>query len=252
MKFLECSDLLELTSELTDLDLGDRTVSASVEAYSCKSTHPEKKLTKEIESKLDQNTSPNDSASTSAFSTLGPLSRASTRKLLVNLISTLNSSFPDYDFSNLSPDQFEQEQSHYTVINIINNQLLDTVEATNSGFKQKFWQTIDSLIHLDQCEIYCFVPEADSELFSVGKLWSLNYFFFNKNLKKIVFFTCSATSKLRNFESSQDAAQGQGWTRNDLTMVDELDAETAWFASNNSPLVAASPPPLALDNLSDI
>lgn len=38
------------------------------------------------------------SASASSTSPLGPISQASTRKLLVNLIITMNQSFQDYDF----------------------------------------------------------------------------------------------------------------------------------------------------------
>ena len=35
----------------------------------------------------------------------------STRRLLIDLISTMNASFPDHDFSGLRPEQFTREPS---------------------------------------------------------------------------------------------------------------------------------------------
>lgn len=38
---------------------------------------------------------------------------------------------------------------------------------------------------------YSYNPDLDSDPFGEdGSLWSFNYFFYNKRLKRIVFFTC--------------------------------------------------------------
>lgn len=60
-----------------------------------KKTHLDKKASKELEHKIVEEV--NHSPSLTA-SPLGPLSRSSTRKLLIDLITTMNASFPDYDF----------------------------------------------------------------------------------------------------------------------------------------------------------
>jgi hypothetical protein len=49
-------------------------------------------------------------------SPLGPLADSSTRRLLIDLIATMNASFPDHDFSALRPDQFVREPSAALVI----------------------------------------------------------------------------------------------------------------------------------------
>jgi hypothetical protein len=35
----------------------------------------------------------------------------------------------------------------------------------------------------------------EDDPFSQGNLWSFNYFFFNRQLKRIIYFTCIAKSK---------------------------------------------------------
>ena len=41
--------------------------------------------------------------------------------------------------------------------------------------------------------IYSYNPDLDSDPYGEeGTLWSFNYFFYNKKLKRILFFTCRA------------------------------------------------------------
>jgi len=56
----------------------------------------DKKLSKKLEQKIVNELSSSPEGGTSP---LGPLSDASVRALLIDLIITLNASFPDYDFS---------------------------------------------------------------------------------------------------------------------------------------------------------
>jgi len=52
-------------------------------------------------------------------SDLGPLSSPASRKLFINLISTLNAAFPDYDFADLKPNVFRRETAHVeAVVNV--------------------------------------------------------------------------------------------------------------------------------------
>lgn len=46
-----------------------------------------------------------------------------------------------------------------------------------------------------ECDIYSYNPDLDSDPFGEdGSLWSFNYFFYNKRLKRIVFFSCRSIS----------------------------------------------------------
>jgi hypothetical protein len=64
------------------------------------------------------------------------------------------------------------------------------------------WTTIDDEIQLNDCDIYSYNPDLNSDPFSEpGCLWSFNYFFYNKKLKRIVFFTCRAIKYANTFNS---------------------------------------------------
>jgi len=56
---------------------------------------------------VDVNKSPNFSYS---YSALGDFQHTCTRRLMTDIILTLNISFPDYDFSNVKPSHFEKVQ----------------------------------------------------------------------------------------------------------------------------------------------
>jgi hypothetical protein len=48
-----------------------------------------------------------------------------------------------------------------------------------------------------ECEVFEFTPDEDSDPMEDinGKIWSWTYFFVNKKLKKILFFSCYSQSK---------------------------------------------------------
>ena len=53
----------------------------------------------------------NQSISPASASPLGSMNEVATRKLLINLILTLNNTFADYDFRDLKPEDFVCEPS---------------------------------------------------------------------------------------------------------------------------------------------
>lgn len=58
---------------------------------------------------------------------------------------------------------------------------------------QALWSAINDEINLPECDIYSYNPDFNSDPYGEpGCLWSFNYFFYNKKLKRIVFFTCRA------------------------------------------------------------
>eukprot|EP01107_Rhizomastix_libera_P017164 TRINITY_DN779_c0_g1_i1.p1 TRINITY_DN779_c0_g1~~TRINITY_DN779_c0_g1_i1.p1 ORF type:complete len:296 (+),score=91.31 TRINITY_DN779_c0_g1_i1:38-925(+) len=130
--------------------------------------------------------------------TVSPRKRASVaekeerevKDTIFNLTATLNASFPDYDFDSAKSDNFRQDYDTKTAQAAI-NATLTSVDPTFSDNKQKVWSMIDKEIGLENCVIYSYIPDPESDPFvEEGCLWSLNYFFYNKELKRILFFTC--------------------------------------------------------------
>ncbi|KAI9294850.1 Maf1 regulator [Neoconidiobolus thromboides FSU 785] len=222
MKFLESVDLEYLNQALT-FETSDCKVIGRIEPYSCKQTIGDKKLFKrleiqyveenskkkrnfkykfkedghelelknEIESEIEmEDNSPMNSFNGSTISPFGPINLQSSRKTFFYLISTLNETFPDYDFSRLKHDQFIKTESLQMVMNSINYTLISA--GAQSILNQiNLWDHIDFMIQLKDADIYSYVPDLDTDPFAEhGCIWSFNYFFFNKKLKRIIYFTC--------------------------------------------------------------
>nr|KAF6276916.1 MAF1-like protein, negative regulator of RNA polymerase III [Pipistrellus kuhlii] len=126
----------------------------------------------------------------------GPLSDKCSRKTLFYLIATLNESFrPDYDFSAARSHEFSREPSLSWVVNAVNCSLFSAVREDFRALKPQLWNAVDEEICLAECDIYSYNPDLDSDPFGEdGSLWSFNYFFYNKRLKRIVFFSCRSIS----------------------------------------------------------
>ncbi|NXJ04499.1 MAF1 polymerase, partial [Odontophorus gujanensis] len=81
------------------------------------------------------------------------------------------------------------------VINAVNCSLFSAVREDFKALKPHLWDAVDEEICLSECDIYSYNPDLDSDPFGEdGSLWSFNYFFYNKRLKRIVFFTCRSIS----------------------------------------------------------
>jgi len=114
------------------------------------------------------------------------------RKLFFFLIATLNSVFiREHDFSMTYPDDFERVPSMCEVMRKVKTYLTSVLQKDQS-LLLKLWREIDKTITLKNCEIYTFVPDGTDPL-SQG-LWSFNYLFFNRKLKRIACFTCISKS----------------------------------------------------------
>lgn len=110
-------------------------------------------------------------------SPLGPLSDSTTRRLLIDLISTMNASFPDHDFSGCRPEQFTRELHvnqvkrrvclpwgalgvlytvlplSFQVVSTINRHLAPLSETYNSSFLEELWLSIEEVVKLQGCEV---------------------------------------------------------------------------------------------------
>ena len=123
-------------------------------------------------------------------SSLGDFHEMGTRRLMTDLILTLNASFPDYDFGSVRPDHFVRLPGAIAAVNRVNERLSEfaaTLPANTHGygrsrmdgagfsgygygasssrddggvFLQKLWGSIDDVIVLNDCEVYSYVPPA--------------------------------------------------------------------------------------------
>ena len=73
-----------------------------------------------------------------------------------------------------------------------------------TGFRSELWSALEETIFLHECEVYKYDPGSGSDE-SVGKLWSINYFFFHRKLKKMVLLASEAVSKL-HMQNAHSAA----------------------------------------------
>mmetsp|Transcript_24167 Transcript_24167/g.35824 ORF Transcript_24167/g.35824 Transcript_24167/m.35824 type:complete len:396 (+) Transcript_24167:259-1446(+) len=170
-------------------------------------------------------------------SPLGDFHDTSTQRLMTDLILTLNASFPDYDFTSTRPSHFSHVPSSTVAMNRTNERLSELAACTPQGdtFLPQLWNAIDDVIDLNESEIYSYVPPSrdddDDPLSfladsldgtdSAMPLWTFNFFFVNKALKRIVLITCVQTMRTEVGVDNDDD--------DDDSVVKE--AETADFGS---------------------
>jgi len=215
MKLLE-STRFEAVNSALNMFTGYCNIIGRIESYSCKMAGYHKQLYKRFHS--EPGVSPHDLQVLSAPQSVlavsptgcyysssisgdeenqGPLCDTISRKTLFYLIATLNASFqPDYDFSHARSEEFSREPSIQWVMNAVDNNLSATSgDLYNSKLHTQLWAAINDEINLSECDIYSYNSDLASDPFGEdGCLWSFNYFFYNRKMKRIVFFTCRAAS----------------------------------------------------------
>eukprot|EP00227_Mantoniella_beaufortii_P012426 CAMPEP_0197606020 /NCGR_PEP_ID=MMETSP1326-20131121/44214_1 /TAXON_ID=1155430 /ORGANISM="Genus nov. species nov., Strain RCC2288" /LENGTH=243 /DNA_ID=CAMNT_0043173873 /DNA_START=84 /DNA_END=811 /DNA_ORIENTATION=- len=122
------------------------------------------------------------------FSALGDMHLQASRKLLADLISTLNSASPDLTFDGVSPADFVRAGSLMSVAQAVNERLAD---VDGSSLLTTLWSSIDRAVGLKECDIFTFVGDQPDEEEATPNLWTFNYFFVNRSRKEIVYFSCS-------------------------------------------------------------
>lgn len=78
-------------------------------------------------------------------------------------------------------------------MNSVHSNLSALAGEQYQALRQPLWSAVDDEVNLSECDIYSYNPDLSSDPFGEpGCLWSFNYFFYNKRLKRIVFFTSRA------------------------------------------------------------
>ncbi|XP_057962784.1 uncharacterized protein LOC131154196 [Malania oleifera] len=200
MKFLEYTPLDRLNDFLRHLNLGERTIKGCLEAYSCKHTGTDKKLSLSLEHEiLDCLGKSFDCESSSPVEYL---STRSSRKTLIYLILTLYHMYPDYDFSAVKAHQFFTEVDWDSFKQIFDTYMLEASKEwaeANGGctLLESLYKALDEVVKISECEIYSYNPDSDSDPFlEGGAIWSFNIFFYSRKLKRVVSFRFCCLSNL--------------------------------------------------------
>lgn len=212
MKFLDLAPLARINTFLDHVDVGDYVVYGNLEAYSCKLAGLDKKLSKSLDQEVQTGSSPLELSR----SPLGPLSESSSRKTLIYLILTLNHIYPDYDFSQLRPHHFCKEDGIARTEEAVDSHLLEVSKVWSktpglgeSPFLECLWGSIDEAIGLNDCDVYSYNSDLESDPFGeTANVWAFSYFFYNKKMKRILYLSCRAKSKA-SADDEDDTASKQ-------------------------------------------
>uniref|UniRef100_A0A3Q7GAU2 Repressor of RNA polymerase III transcription n=1 Tax=Solanum lycopersicum TaxID=4081 RepID=A0A3Q7GAU2_SOLLC len=227
MKYLEYTPLDRINDFLSHVNLGERTIKGCLEAYSCKHTGTDKKLSLSLENEIfDYLGKSSDADSSSPVEYL--MCRSRCRKTLIYLLLSLYHMYPDYDFSAVNAHQFFTEESWDSFKQIFDvymfeasKEWLDANEG--SALLETLYKALDEVryffinikrrqrgnmvkllnllavqvVKVAECELYTYNPEADADPFlEKGAIWSYHFFFYNRRLKRVVSFRFSCVSNL--------------------------------------------------------
>ncbi|VDD88112.1 unnamed protein product [Enterobius vermicularis] len=111
------------------------------------------------------------------------------KRTLFDLSCVLSASYPDYDFSDAKSDAFSLIPTD--LMSLVDGVFTPTV-INYSDLKPAMWATIDQKIQLQDCKVYSYTAGCSGPFGEDGVMWSLNYFLWNKNLKRVLYFSCRA------------------------------------------------------------
>ncbi|OAY65344.1 Repressor of RNA polymerase III transcription MAF [Ananas comosus] len=211
MKFLEYTPLDSINQFLNHLNLGECTIKGNLEAFSCKHTGTDRKLSISLEHEILDYLS--QSSDSDPPSPVDYLSSRSSRKTLIYLVLTLSHMYPDYDFSSaVRAHLFFKEEEWDSFKQIIDTYLFEAAKewdtsTVGSTLLESMTKAIDEVIKIKECEIYSYNPDFDGDPFSEkGAIWSFNFFFYNRKLKRVVSFRCCCVSNLAGDSFLSDEA----------------------------------------------
>ncbi|CAI5438344.1 unnamed protein product [Caenorhabditis angaria] len=228
MKYLENSGMEALSSSIS-IGAIDCIMDFKVETYSCKMISSDKKQWKTHDKNVPWGerqplSPPDDFASLSASpvaNTIGHAARlrhlsscsgsdndfeeinyvdSVSRKTLYDLIRVLNSSFPDYDFTDVKSESFSLV--NFDDVNDFVDAKLSSCIHNYKVRREELWSVVEEAIVPADCRIYSFKSQYNDDPFSEdGCMWSLAFIFYNKNLKRFMILTCRCLSKQTELDS---------------------------------------------------
>lgn len=203
--------LFEAYEKLTDFidnyqDGSGYHIEFRLNCHSCKETKRDRKLKKEIERNIYEINScrkyrdGSPASSVIAGSPFGNYSEEKTFKILCNLIAIMNQYFPDYEYSFLTPLDFEIVESVSVMKSIVYKET-NLIFNKDGAIFDKVWDAIDTQMDLEHCTIYSFAPEDKNVYpFKISPMKEIMYFIFNAEKKRITTFICMMHHQVCHFE----------------------------------------------------
>jgi hypothetical protein len=68
-------------------------------------------------------------------------------------------------YSTLQAEEFHKEQSYFGVVNSINTIMSSVIPDFSGILQNELWTAIDHEIRLQECSIYSYLPDPDSDPF---------------------------------------------------------------------------------------
>ncbi|KAL8143482.1 hypothetical protein V2J09_016514 [Rumex salicifolius] len=96
--------------------------------------------------------------------------------------------------SAVNAHQFFTEESWASFEQIFDTYMFEAskvwIEAKGgNSLLDDLYRALDEVIDLPECEMYSYNPDCDADPFlEKGAIWSFNFFFYNRKLKRIVSF----------------------------------------------------------------
>jgi hypothetical protein len=161
MRFVESPELNEICVSLSERELGNTIINGKIEAYQFEDNFGKQFKKEDGVSEIETSprliaaapvevTSRSRSYSSGQLkflptksrkqrsSSLGDLDEGSSKQLLLDLISTMNESFPDYDFETTKIDQFVDTDVQSSMRTV--NSFLAELTTTDARFLERLWR----------------------------------------------------------------------------------------------------------------
>ncbi|KAJ6982056.1 hypothetical protein NC653_025228 [Populus alba x Populus x berolinensis] len=189
MKFLEYTPLERMNEFLSHLNLGERTIRGYLEPYSCKHTGTDKKLSLSLENEMVKGGL--WVMLLSAF----PVTWQPTIQSFFNYTGSVVKSA-------VNAHQFFTEESWDSFKQIFDSYMFEASRAwieenEGSSLLETLYKALDEVVKLSECEIYSYDPDSDADpSLEKGAIWSFNFFFYNRKLKRVVSFRFCCFSNL--------------------------------------------------------
>jgi len=149
------------------------------------------------------------------------------RKIMFDILSVLNATYTDYDFMGTPSLNFtkvyEREKEDLSITEVvdgIDQTLGHAFNGLYANWKESLWRSIDAEISIKDCDVYYYAPDCADDPFEESA-YHFNYFFHNRKMKRVVFFTLRSIHHSRPFEEDE--------------FIDMADEDARYeFAANNS------------------
>ncbi|OHT17188.1 hypothetical protein TRFO_41218 [Tritrichomonas foetus] len=123
------------------------------------------------------------------------------------LKNTIETSFPDFDFSWLIHQHFKIVESSEEAQSNIGWTVISNVPSSQA-ILSNLWAGIEKEIQPSNCMIYAYEPNCTDAFSELGALWTVSYLFVNLKMRKILHFHmregASSVEQLSDVDISMD------------------------------------------------